>query len=365
MGVIIIGGGNHHNILGVIRALGERRIDFELITFGSVNKHYVSSSKYVSNHIAFEDPSEVVKYLIGKSCVGDGKDILISCADVITELLNMHYPLLSDRYIIPGFKNHLLVQDLMDKSNMIGIANKCGLASPAIWSLPMDSELVKYPCITKSHLSSHGGKDSILILQSPRQLQEFMESQPCSVFAQEYIQKKEEIQFIGLSLNGGDEVVIPGMTKIIRSQPNTNTGFLAYGPIEPFYEKIISKAKTFFKECEYSGLFSIEFIRDYNDNVYFLEVNFRNDGNAWCVTKAGVNLPLIWVKACRGESYKDEIREPRHIVMMPEFQDFKLVLQRKISLLEWMNDWLSTDYFMEYDKRDKKPFFKYIIDRIR
>ena len=359
--VIIIGGGNHHNILGVIRALGERNVTFELITF----KHYVSSSKYVSQHIAFESPNEVIRHLLEKTCIGEGKDILISCADVITELLNLHYPLLSDKYIIPGFKNHQQVQTLMDKSTMISIAKKCGLTSPTIWSLPVDFESVKYPCITKGHLSSHSGKDSVLILQTPKQLQEFMEGQSISVFAQEYIQKKEEIQFIGLSLNSGDEVIIPGMTKIIRSQPNTNTGFLSYGPIDPLYETIISKAKTFFKECEYSGLFSIEFIRDYNDNVYFLEVNFRNDGNAWCVTKAGINLPLIWVKACRGESYKDEIRRPRQILMMPEFQDFKLVLQRKVSLWKWITDWRNTDYFMEYDKYDKKPFFKYIIDKIR
>ena len=36
------------------------------------------------------------------------------------------------------------------------------------------------------------------------------------------------------------------------------------------------------------------FVRDNEGNDYFLEINMRNDGNAYCVTSAGVNLPYIW-----------------------------------------------------------------------
>lgn len=363
--IIIIGGGNHHNILGVIRALGERNVDFELITYGSMTKHYVSSSRYVTKHIAFTKPEDIITYLLERNCDSNEKDIIISCADVITEILNLNYSLLSDRYIVPGFKDPELAETLMDKSTMINIAKRCGIDSPTIWMLPADLATVKYPCITKSNLSSHGGKESVVILESREQLEEFIERQSTTVFAQEYINKKEEVQFIGLSLNNGDEVIIPGMTKIIRSQPNTNTGFLEYGPIDSSYKDIVNRSKLFIEKCGYSGLFSIEFIRDYNDRVYFLEVNFRNDGNAWCVTKAGINLPIIWVKACRGECYQDEMKEPEHILMMPEFQDFKLVIQRKISLFKWIKDWWKADYFMEYDNRDKRPFFQYIIDKIK
>ena len=87
-GVIIIGGGNHHNILGVIRALGELKVDFELITYGSMTKHYVSSSKYVSKHINFAEPYDIINYLLERNSVLNGKEIIISCADVITEILN-------------------------------------------------------------------------------------------------------------------------------------------------------------------------------------------------------------------------------------------------------------------------------------
>lgn len=363
--VIVIGSGTHHNTLGVIRALGERSIEFELLLYGSSSKHYVTSSKYVHKYRVFKEPQDIIEYLTNRDFTPSKKSVIISCADVITEVLNKNHSILYDRYIYPGFDTPEQVDTLLDKSTMCTVAKKHGISSPTIWSLPTDMESVKYPCITKCHLSSHGGKESVLIIHSSEQLKSFVSNQNCAIFAQEFVQKKEEIQLIGLSLKGGEEIIIPGMTKIIRSQPNTNTGFLEYGPIDSFYQDIVRKSREFFKDYGYSGLFSIEFIRDLNDRVYFLEVNFRNDGNAWCVTKAGVNLPVTWVKACYDEDYSDEIREPNRILMMPEFQDIKLVLQRKVPLYRWLKDWKQTDYFMEYDKQDKRPFFKYIIDKIR
>ena len=126
----------------------------------------------------------------------------------------------------------------------------------------------------------------------------------------------------------------------------------------------LQKSKLYIKDCQYSGLFSIEFLRGHDDKVYFLEINFRNDGNAYCVTASGINLPAIWVKANRGENYYDEIKEPKFVVVMPEFQDLKLVLQCKVSLWQWLKDVKRTDVFLEYMKEDKRPFFQYIIDKI-
>ena len=59
---------------------------------------------------------------------------------------------------------------------------------------------------------------------------------------------------------------------------------------------LIEKVEKFIREIGYKGLFSVEFIRDAVGNDYFLEINMRNDGNAYCVQCAGVNLPNIWYK---------------------------------------------------------------------
>lgn len=99
-----------------------------------MTKHYVSSSKYVSKHIAFAEPYDIINYLLERNCALNlnRKDIIISCADIITEILNLNYSLLSDKYIVPGFRNPEFVRTLMDKSTMIRVAKNCGIDSPTV-----------------------------------------------------------------------------------------------------------------------------------------------------------------------------------------------------------------------------------------
>lgn len=365
MNVVIIGGGNHHNALGVIRAIGERGYNIEFVSHGNLHKNYIAASKYIKKHVALEHTENITPYLLTRTKDNETtQDIVISCSDYVTEELNLHRDTLCDKYIIPGVPQQGKIVELMDKITMISMVSKRGVFAPTVWSLPAEKDKVTLPCITKAHVSSHGCKSDIVICYGKEQFDAFLKDNKDEFFAQAYINKKEEVQFIGCSLNGGEEVVVPGMSKVMRSQPNTNTGFLEYGPIDPFYKDVVEKAKLYITDCQYSGLFSFEIMRGQDDKVWFLEINFRNDGNAWCVTKAGVNLPVIWVKSCLGEDYSSEIKTPNKIVMMPEFQDIKLVLQRKVGLIQWIKDWIRTDYFMEYDKNDPKPFWQFIKDKI-
>lgn len=365
MNQIIVIGGIHHNTLGVIRALGERGYYVEYVNYelkGGFD--YVSKSKYIKRYKSLVGIEELAVYLL-KRPFFNGNEVIISCADIVTECLNLHLDKLAERYIIPGVSCQGEILKLMDKITMISMAAKRGINAPAVWELPKDINKVTYPCITKCHISSHGEKSDIVIFKKKEELYSFLMTKPGQLlFAQEYIDKKDEVQFIGCSLNAGENVIIPGMSRIIRSQPNTNTGFLEYGSIDPFYNDIVEKAKLYIKDCGYSGLFSFEIMRGKDDKVWFLEINFRNDGNAWCVTRAGINLPVIWIKACLAEDFSSEIKNPRKIIMMPELQDFKLVLQHKVSLWKWLVDWKRTDYFMEFDKNDKKPFFYAILNKL-
>lgn len=361
--VAVIGSGNHHNTLGVIRALGEAGWEVTVVTIGPAVKNYVVSSRYVNRHIALECIDSLSNMLCTLT-LNPTRTVVISCSDEVTEYLNIHKSELESRYIIPGLLNADYITELMDKQTMNRLAEESGIMHPQTWNLPQERQLVSFPCITKVHVSSHGKKADIVVCHSGDDLSEVLRNNTDELFAQTYINKKEEVQLIGCSLHAGAEVIIPGMSKILRSQPNTNTGFLEYGPVEPSYESTVEKAKDFIARCGYSGLFSFEVLRGQDDKVWFLEVNFRNDGNAWCVTKAGINLPSVWVKSCLGMDYASDIIAPRRLIMMPEFQDFKLVLQRKMGLLEWIKDYRRTDFFMEFDKNDPKPFLQYIINKI-
>lgn len=362
---IIVVGGGHHNTLGVVRALGESRIGVELITIGEKKDRYVSSSRYVIKHFALADVKELASYLLFRPKGEDGhKDIVISCADKVTEHLNLFRDALKGRYILPGCEEQGKMVQLMDKTIMIEMAGEHGLQAPHVWRLPQDRAQVTFPCITKAYVSSHGGKADVRVIRKREVFDAFLADCEDEIFVQPFIEKKEEVQFIGCSLRGGEEVIIPGMTHIIRSQPNTNTGFLEYGPIDPFYDETVKRSKQYIKDCGYSGLFSIEFIRSKDDIIYFLEINFRNDGNAWCVTAAGVNLPVIWVKANSGIDYHDEIHNIKSITMMPEFQDLKMVFQRKVKLGQWLRDVRRTDAFLDWNKKDIKPFFRFILNKL-
>lgn len=360
---VLVIGGTHHNSLGVIRALGEGGYEIEFVNFNAGKSDYVSKSMYIKKYQALNGIEELTPYLINRP-LSKEQEVIISCADAVTERLNLHYYELSDRYILPGVPNQGMMVELMDKITMIGMVAKRGIYAPTVWKLPEDKKKVTFPCITKCYISSHGGKSDIVIHRSEEELDIFLQNNQGEIFAQAYIDKKEEVQLIGCSLRGGEEVIIPGMSKIIRSQPNTNTGFLEYGPLDSFYKEIAERAKLYIKDCRYSGLFSFEIMRGSDDKIWFLEINFRNDGNAWCVTKSGINLPVIWVKHCLGETYEEELRVPDKILMMPELQDFKLVLQRRVSFVQWLKDCKRTDYFMEYDKKDKKPFLYAVLNKL-
>ena len=362
---VIVIGGSHHNTLGVVRALGERGYGVELITIGSAKEHYVSSSRYVRKHHALVNLKELASYLLFREKKqNDEREIVISCHDAVTEHLNQHRNRLTTYYKLPGNDKQASMVKLMDKTTMIRMAKNRGLAAPKVWILPQERNAVTFPCITKAYVSSHGGKGDVRIFREKEGFDAFLDNCKDDVFAQEFITKKEEVQFIGCSLRGGEEVIIPGMTSILRSQPNTNTGFLEYSPIDEFYADTIVRSKQYIRDCGYSGLFSIEFIRSKDDKIYFLEINFRNDGNAWCVTTAGVNLPVIWVKANLGEDYNMEMHEVKKVVLMPEFQDFKLVLQRKVGLCQWIRDMRRTDFFLDWNVKDKKPFLWFILNKI-
>lgn len=142
--VLVIGGGTHHNALGVIRTLGISGYGVELITIGNLVKNYIASSKYILKHCALADIKELAAYLLYREPKSE-KEIIISCADAVTEHLNLYQRKLSERYILPGIPMEGKMPELMDKTNMIKMAAKRDIYSPEVWSLPMDITKVTFP----------------------------------------------------------------------------------------------------------------------------------------------------------------------------------------------------------------------------
>ena len=357
----IVVGGNHHNTLGVIRALGYKGIQSMVLLVTDEKNPYVSYSRYIEECIFVKNKTEIVPFLLDFSKTLSEKAVILSCADFVTSELDNAFESLKDNYYLPTAKVQGVCNHYMDKDTMAELAMNVGIGIPKSWIVEngrYDISEMNIPCIVKPLASIYGSKAEIRICRTKEQLKDYLEANRDHRFiVQEFIDKDFEYQLIGCSLNHGEEIIIPGYSKCIRPCPGTNTGFLEYKPFEDF-NCDLKACKDFIKAIGYQGLFSMEYLRDKNGNDYFMEINMRNDGNGICVTGAGVNLPYIWYQYCIGEDYTKESKKiVQDIFVMPEFDDFTLLLKRKVSLTTWWKDYKRTSTFMEYCDKDPKPYY--------
>lgn len=363
MNVFVIGG-CHHNALGVIRSLGEKGIRPYVVIQSDEEKPYIRLSRYISQYWIVASEQEVLAILKNEAVHFHGeKAVLITCADNLSSLVDMNHDELQQWYSLPGTEEQGRVTKLMDKEVMSQLAREVGLLVPASASVNTAQSYIPdilMPWIVKPLVSKNASKCDIAIIHSREEWKEYCLCRQLPVQVQKFVANDNEYQLIGLSLRGGSEVIIPGVSHVIRPSANTNTGFLHYKPLDTSYSEVIRKGKQFLKATGYSGLFSLEFLRDYHGNDYFMEINFRNDGNSICVTAAGVNLPYIWYAFHAGEDYQKEIGQEKinTVFVMPEIEDFRLVSRGKLNIFTWLKDVCRTDRFMEYDEQDKAPFWQ-------
>lgn len=365
-------GGNHHNTLGVVRSLGEQGVKKENIHILLIGKHIpnqniISVSKYViRENVDNDDSYETIIGWLTRLSKDGIKRVVICCSDGASEVIISNKNKLLEHYYIP--LTNIDISQLMKKDMQDELAENCGLHTPKSIVISPGSNFTwnHYPCISNPLKSIIGaGKHDICIASSEGELKKILagiKAEKAQV--QEYISKEFEYQLIGCSLNAGETVIIPGYTKILRQPSNTNTGYLEYAPIESFDYN--SKAVyAFIRKIGYSGLFSMEFIRDNNGNDYFLEINMRNDGNAYCVKSAGINLPFIWCYySIFGKIPDIPLSFEKTIRFIPDFNDLKVALSQKC-ISKWFIDFFKAESHSIYNSKDIKPFVVEIVAQIR
>ena len=262
------------------------------------------------------------------------------------------------------------ITELQNKGLMTELAHKIGFCVPQ--SLTCNTDMIDIdiplPWIIKPLWSKNGKKSDIKRIYSYEDWSKYRhEDHLREVQIQQLIEKEFEYQLIGLSLKGGQEVVIPGYSNVIRPAETTNTGFLRYAKLENDFSDIVNISKKFLLATGYSGLFSLEFLRGTDGRDYFMEINFRNDGNAICVTSAGVNLPYIWYLYNTGQDYDAYLKtvKLKTVYVMPEIEDLGQLWHKKVSVWKWIRDFVRTDSFMEFSRKDPKPFFHLLMRRLK
>ena len=354
---IVIIGGDHHNTLGLVRSYGIKDIKSDVILIGPTVDGFVLKSKYVSQGFRVHSPQEAVNCLINLYGNYDGIVVVQTSSDDAIETIPSHIK-------IPNAKGQLSY--LMNKDNMCQVAKSVGLNVPQ-YTLVHPAEIVDkvddgviYPCITKAISSLDGGKSDTTICQSAHELISFLKKDHrCpNVIVEQFIEKEIEFQFFGLSLNGGEDIIIPGHSHIHRPGIQ-NEYYFPYIENDESFDDTLSKAKDFIKKVKYSGLFSVEFLRGKDGKDYFLEMNFRNDGNAICVTDAGFNLPYVWYLSEAGKDYKKELSSYifKSVEFCPDVIYFYHMMNGELSFREWYNTTKRSNSFTMFYKGDNKPFW--------
>lgn len=366
---VVVVGGCHHNTLGVIRSLGYKGLKSILITITKHNKPYIAYSKYVSENFIVQNANDALKTIkeIGCRFLG-GKTVLIACTDGMASIIDDNYEELQKNFFLPGIGGGKLTE-LQNKGTMTALALKTGFVVPQSLTCNTDMSTIDIPLpwIIKPLWSKNGKKTDIKRIYSLKDWDLYRKDDHLKdVQVQQLIKKEFEYQLIGLSLNGGSEVIIPGYSYVIRPAETTNTGYLRYSTLDGSLSQILEISKKFLLETGYTGLFSLEFLRGMDGKNYFMEINFRNDGNAICVTSAGVNLPFVWYLYCTGQDYKSYLNTTytKTVYVMPEIEDLGQLKHGKVNIWQWIKDFVKTDTFMEFSRKDPNPFIHLLLNRI-
>ena len=247
---------------------------------------------------------------------------------------------------------------------MCEIAESVGLRVPKHIIYTKGEELprnIEYPCITKAISSIVGGKSDTRVCYKEEELRLFVSNDHLckTIQIEKFIDKEIEFQLFGLSLDGGKEIIIPGHSHIHRPGIQ-NEFYFPYIANDKSFKETLGKTNAFIKKTQYSGLFSVEFLRGKDGNDYFLEMNFRNDGNAICVTDAGYNLPYIWCLYNSGGNYKEEIKESsfKAVNFCPDIIYFNHFLSGEIGFIEWFRTRIKSNSFTTKYRGDNKPYKK-------
>jgi len=364
---VLVVGGNHQNPLGVIEAFGQKGIKPDVIIMGKYKKSFVLKSKYIDRRWICGTNDEVISTILENFTDTKCKAVAIACCDDAACLLNDYSDVLSSVLYMPGTPQQGSLKQWQDKQNMTEVAAKVGMTIPKTW-ISKNKEIpsgVEYPVITKSLTSVKFGKSEFSLCHNEQELKNFLDNKAYSgtIQIQQFIEKDYEFQFIGCSLDLGREVIIPGDTYIEPGNGFNNLTYLKYKKGKVLEAPItLQLCKDFVRETGYSGLFSVEFMQGKDGKDYFLEMNFRNDGNGAVVTAAGTNLPYIWYLYCTGGDYQNEIRQStvKEVYSAPEDSYFLSMVEGRLSFAEWRNNMKKVESYITYFPGDTKPFWALI-----
>lgn len=352
---ILVIGGDHYNTYGIVRSLGLQELKCQVVIQGG-KRSFVLKSKYVIDGIIANSDEEIVDYLMKN--VKQKKSIVYCCSDAALEFVLRHNYELKKHYILPVCEEASDTYKFLNKSFLTDFAKQHGVTVPASWTISnrVLPEGIVYPVITKSLTSTSGTKSDMVVCESEEELKRVVECEShCSDYqVQQFIEKEKEVSILGCVLPDGN-VFFSGCIDKLRTCMIGTSSFAVMVDNDILADEKDKLIKMLI-DTKYTGLFSAEYLLK-DGKYYFLEVNFRNDGNTYVATSAGINLPYIWYcYFAKKELPKFNPIYPHHFML--DIEDFLAIRRNKISFFEWRKSVKQTSCFLVYNQMDKKPFLE-------
>lgn len=359
--------GDHYNPLAIIRSLGEEGIK-PIVLLCSEHPHLVQHSKYIGELHQFKTNQDGIDYLLSHYSNEPIKPFVYNGSDDTGLIIDKHYAEMKDHFFFSNSQGDL--EKYQDKYNITKLAEECGLNIPKeekvkVGEMPKG---LKYPVFTKAVTSAKGGvwKDQAFICNSPEELKlAYSKIHADDILVQEFIEKKNELCIDGISINAGEQVFMPYGCGYYRFIPGTYGNYMKF---VPFLDKeLTEKIVKVIRGAKYTGIFCIEFMIGQNDELYFLEVNFRHSGWGYAFTYGGFNLPFRWaVSVLDNKLYLDNFTAMNSFDAMSEYADFSDISRtREVSKFKWFVQFIRCDCKFIYNSKDPKPFIKLILRLIK
>lgn len=360
----------HANSLGIVRAIAKEGLNPIVVSIGSIaadDGFY--HSKYIKDCYRFETPSEGLDFIVHNYSDEKHKNFLYLIADFGIRICDERYDELKNSFFFFNSGGANLLTSYLNKDMLCNLAETCGLPVPK-WEIVERGKLptkLSYPIFIKTNNSFANWKADAGIAHNEGELKTLCESFVSDQWIMEdYIDRKYEDSWQGISVDGGKQVFMPYRKRYVRLREHDYGTYMYYKPCQPPQDIVLGIQKMLSK-MNFSGCFEVEFLVDQEEHLHFLEINPRFSASNQGMLAGGVNMPLEWaLSVVNGKIIENAIElKSESYYTMNEFTDFSSqVLTRNISLFKWLKDFRTASCLYYFQKNDPSPFYSELRIRI-
>lgn len=367
---VLVAGDDGINSLGIVRSLGEYGyFPDALITSDGKKPIHLLKSKYLNNGIIVNKNSQEICSALLSYGDPDKKCFLFPTSDYVLSVIGKNKEALSEYYYLPSVAEEIgSLVDVLSKERMAHYAEQAGFIVPKMKKVYVDADGVfplevfdyfsdEYPLILKSDSILLPGCD-FKVVKNEKELKDFLST--CTekiVLLQKYIANAEEIavQCVGFGNKRPAEAF--GVIHKIRTSVFA-LGTTTYAELRKFDDQELKKKCIRFADIlSYSGIYDLDILLK-DSHAYFIECNFRNGSNGYAYTKAGANLPVVWIESLVGSlesSHKETAIS--NTVFVNDVGDFAHFLAHRVRLRSWIYQYMKSDCRLLFDFNDQRPFW--------